>query len=123
MAISKYLFLIGGLVLLPVSAATPLEADLAARLGNTIIATDPDGTATHMYWKADHTVEVWRTGPKAAGWKGAARWEAKNGQLCLTYTPPRPGIGQHECMKPGVHHAGETWHAVGRTITMVKGRQ
>lgn len=103
------------------AADTDSEALAAAhaRVGNTVIATDPDGTSTHIYWRADGTFSAWRP-----GWKSEGTWFVKDGKLCLTYEVARPNMGTSECMtgaKP--HKVGDVWKTEDRTVTLAPGRQ
>ena len=98
-------------------AAAQAAAD--SRVGNTVVATDPDGTATHIYWRADHSFSAWRP-----NWQSEGNWEVKDGKLCLTYQIARPGMGLSECMATATaHKVGDVWENDGRKVTLAAGRQ
>jgi hypothetical protein len=101
----------------PADAAARAAAE--ARIGNTVIATDPDGTATHIYWRADGTFSAWRP-----DWKSEGKWFVKDGKLCLTYDLARPKMGESECMAhAAAHRVGDVWKTEDRTVTLASGRQ
>jgi hypothetical protein len=95
------------------------EAAARARVGNTVVATDADGTATHIFWRADRTFSAWQK-----DWKSEGKWFVADGKLCLTYDIPRPKLGASECMANAQpHEIGDVWQTDGRRVTLLKGRQ
>lgn len=91
----------------------------AARVGNTIVAKDPDGTETRLYWRPDHTFSATRP-----GWKTEGTWAVKGSSLFLHYNIARPNMGTDEEMKNAMpRKVGEVWGMADRKVTLVEGEQ
>lgn len=98
-----------------------VDAALAAasRVGNTIVAKDPDGTETRIYWRPDHSFSAVRP-----DWKSEGNWMVKGSEVCLHYDVPRPNMGSDECMKNAtLRKVGEVWGRADRKVTLVEGEQ
>lgn len=98
-----------------------VRAVLAAlsRIGNTIVAKDPDGSETRLYWRPDHTFSAARH-----GWKTEGTWAVKGADLFLHYNIARPHMGSDEVMKNAVpRKIGESWGMADRKVTLVEGEQ
>lgn len=90
-----------------------------SRVGNTVVAKDPDGTETRLYWRPDHTFSATRP-----GWKTEGTWIVKGADLVLHYNVPRPNMGSDEVMKNAVpRKVGESWGMADRKVTLVAGEQ
>lgn len=91
----------------------------ASRVGNTIVAKDPDGTETRLYWRPDHTFAGTRP-----GWKTEGTWAVRGSSLFLHYNIPRPNMGSDEEMKNATpRKIGEVWGMADRKVTLVAGEQ
>lgn len=91
----------------------------ASRVGNTVVAKDPDGTETRLYWRPDHTFSATRP-----GWKTEGAWAVKGSSLFLHYNVPRPNMGSDEEMKNATpRKVGEVWGMADRKVTLVEGEQ
>ena len=95
---------------------------MAPRYGNTTISKSGN-TEVRMYYKADGTF----TG-RAAGMMGMSMalkgaWKVNGSTLCLTYDTPPPGVTNPLCTPVEAHKVGDTWTAMGRTVTLVQGVQ
>lgn len=91
----------------------------AARVGNTIVAKDPDGTETRLYWRPDHTFSAIRP-----NWKTEGTWRVTGSSLFLHYNVPRPGMGSDEEMKNAApRKIGEVWGMADRQVTLLSGEQ
>jgi hypothetical protein len=91
----------------------------ASRVGNTIVAKDPDGTETRLYWRPDHTFSATRP-----GWKTEGTWKFLGSSLFLHYNIPRPNMGSDEEMKNATpRKIGEAWGMADRRVTLVAGEQ
>lgn len=91
----------------------------AARVGNTIVAKDPDGTETRLYWRPDGTFSATRP-----GWKTDGTWKVSGSSLLLHYDVPRPNMGSDEEMKNATpRKVGEVWGMADRQVTLVAGEQ
>ena len=89
----------------------------ASRVGNTIVAKDPDGTETRLYWRPDHTFSATRP-----TWKTEGTWAVKGSSLFLHYDIARPGMGTDEEMKNATpRKIGEIWGMADRKVTLVEG--
>jgi hypothetical protein len=89
----------------------------AARVGNTVVAKDPDGTETRLYWRPDHSFTATRP-----GWKTEGTWMVKGSSLFLHYAIARPGMGTDEEMKNATpRKVGEVWGMADRKVTLVAG--
>ena len=98
-----------------------VQAALAAasRVGNTVVAKDPDGTETRLYWRADHSFSATRP-----NWKTEGTWAVKGSSLFLHYNIARPGMGTDEEMKNATpRKVGEVWGMADRSVTLVEGEQ
>jgi hypothetical protein len=97
------------------------QAALAAlsRVGNTIVAKDPDGTVTRIYWRPDHTFAATRP-----GWKTEGTWKVEGTSLFLHYNIARPNMGSDEEMKNATpRKVGEIWGMADRQVTLAAGEQ
>jgi len=58
--------------------------NMAARIGNTVVATAPDGTVTKFWYKADgtFTAKVAQPGKPVVDTKG--KWRQDGDKLCIT---------------------------------------
>lgn len=115
---SRHLTLVQGVVL---DDTPDVLAALAAasRVGNTVVAKDPDGTETRLYWRPDHTFSATRP-----GWKSEGTWRVEGSSLLLHYDVPRPAMGRDEEMKNATpRRLGETWGMADRQVTLVAGEQ
>lgn len=91
----------------------------ASRVGNTVVAKDPDGTETRLYWRPDHSFTA-----KRPGWKTEGTWRVEGASLFLHYNIPRPGMGSDEEMKNATpRKPGEVWGMADRKVTLMKGEQ
>ncbi len=91
----------------------------AARVGNTVVAKDPDGTETRLYWRPDHSFSATRP-----GWKTEGTWAVKGSSLFLHYNIARPGMGTDEEMKNATpRKVGDSWGMADRKVTLVEGEQ
>lgn len=91
----------------------------ASRVGNTVVAKDPDGTETRIYWRPDHTFSATRP-----GWKTEGTWSVTGSDIHLHYVLARPAMGNDEVMKNiGPRNVGETWGMADRKVTLVAGEQ
>ncbi|GAA0537595.1 hypothetical protein FHS83_003469 [Rhizomicrobium palustre] len=91
----------------------------ASRVGNTIIAKDPDGTETRLYWRPDHSFSATRP-----GWQTEGSWRVQGASLILHYNIPRPNMGSYEEMKNATpRKVGEVWGMADRQVTLVAGNQ
>lgn len=99
-------------------AALAQDDPMASRYGNTTIATDPDGSQTKIYYRADHTFTATH-----GFWKSEGTWSVEDGKLCLTYQNVRPKVGSRECVSAEAHNIGDKWRHNGRSITLVEGLQ
>jgi hypothetical protein len=91
----------------------------ASRVGNTIVAKDPDGTETRLYWRPDHSFSATRP-----TWKTEGTWAVKGSSLILHYNIARPGMGTDEEMKSATpRQVGEIWGMADRKVTLVAGEQ
>lgn len=91
----------------------------ASRVGNTVVAKDPDGTETRLYWRPDHTFSATRP-----GWKTEGTWAVKGSSLILHYNIPRPNMGSDEEMKNATpRKVGEVWGMADRKVTLAAGEQ
>lgn len=91
----------------------------ASRVGNTVVAKDPDGTETRIFWRPNHTFRATRP-----GWKTEGSWLVKGRELCLHYDVARPNMGSDECMpNAGPRKVGEVWGMADRKVTMVEGEK
>jgi hypothetical protein len=91
----------------------------ASRVGNTVVAKDPDGTETRLYWRPDHTFAATRP-----GWKTEGTWAVKGSSLFLHYAIARPNMGSDEEMKNATpRKVGEVWGMADRKVTLVAGEQ
>jgi hypothetical protein len=91
----------------------------ASRVGNTVVAKDPDGTETRLYWRPDHTFSATRP-----GWKTDGTWRVQGASLFLHYNIARPNMGSDEEMKNATpRRVGETWGMADRQVTLVAGEQ
>lgn len=91
----------------------------ASRVGNTVVASDPDGTQTRLYWRPDHSFVARRP-----NWQSEGTWRIDGSKLCLHYDVARPGMGTDECMttaKP--QKVGDVWGMADRKVTLVAGEQ
>jgi hypothetical protein len=89
----------------------------ASRVGNTIVAKDPNGTETRLYWRPDHTFSATRP-----GWKTEGTWAVKGSSLFLHYNIARPNMGSDEEMKNATpRKVGEVWGMANRKVTLVEG--
>ena len=89
----------------------------ASRVGNTVVAKDPDGTETRLYWRPDHTFAATRPGCKTEG-----TWAVKGSSLLLHYNVARPNMGSDEEMKNATpRKVGEVWGMADRKVTLVAG--
>jgi hypothetical protein len=98
-----------------------LLATMAAlsRVGNTIVAKDPDGAVTRIYWRPDHTFAATRP-----GWTTEGTWKVEGTSLFLHYNVPRPNMGSDEEMKNATpRKVGEVWGMADRQVTLVAGEQ
>jgi hypothetical protein len=103
-------------LLVMAGAAYAADDPLASRYGNTVIATEADGSQTYLYFNADHTLSA-----KHGFWFSKGSWELKDDQLCTTYDTPRPGIGKQECSPATSRQVGDKWQGHGRAVKLVKG--
>jgi hypothetical protein len=112
------------ITLVPGRALTDTPETLAAlaalsRVGNTIVAKDPDGTLTRIYWRPDHTFSATRP-----GWKTEGTWKVEGSSLFLHYNIARPNMGSDEEMKNATpRKVGEVWGMADRQVTLVAGEQ
>jgi len=114
----RHLALIEGEVL-DDTPATQAALAAASRVGNTVVATDPDGTVTRLFWRPDHSFAATRP-----GWKTEGTWRYQGSSLFLHYAVPRPGMGSDEEMKDATpRRVGETWGMADRQVTLVAGEQ
>lgn len=91
----------------------------ASRVGNTVVAKDPDGTETRLYWRPDHTFAATRP-----GWTTEGTWGVKGSSLFLHYNIPRPNMGSDEEMANATpRKVGEVWGMADRKVTLVAGEQ
>jgi hypothetical protein len=91
----------------------------SSRVGNTVVAKDPDGTETRLYWRPGHTFSATRP-----GWKTEGTWVVKGSSLFLHYNVPRPNMGSDEEMKNATpRKVGEVWGMADRKVTLVAGEQ
>jgi hypothetical protein len=90
---------------------------MASRYGNTVIATDPSGVKTKIYYKAGGTF-TGATG--TTNFTGTWKLDASN-NLCLTFAAPPPGATNPTCVPAAAHKVGDTW--AGGTVTLVAGIQ
>lgn len=91
----------------------------ASRVGNTVVAKDPDGTETRLYWRPDHTFSATRP-----GWQTEGTWGVKGSSLFLHYNVARPNMGSDEEMKDATpRKVGEVWGMADRKVTLVAGEQ
>ena len=91
----------------------------AARVGNTIVAKDPDGTETRLYWRPDHSFSATRP-----GWKTEGTWRVGGSSLFLHYNIARPNMGTDEEMKNATpRKVGEVWGMADRKVILVAGEQ
>jgi hypothetical protein len=100
-------------------ASTAAFADdiMAPRYGNTVIATDPGGVQTKIYYKAGGTF----TGKQGTlSFSGTWTLDASN-KLCLNFTPVPPGATNPTCLPASAHKVGDTW--AGGTVSLVAGIQ
>ena len=109
--------LLAASILMFAAGAAPAGEDvMASRYGNTTIATDPDGTLTRLYYRADHSFVA-----KRAAWQSDGSWQITDGKLCLAYKITRPGVGDSECVSSEPHAIGDVWVHNGRYVTLVAG--
>jgi hypothetical protein len=114
----RHVTLVAGLVAADAPEAKAALA-AAARVGNTIVAKDPDGTETRLYWRPDHTFSATRP-----GWKTEGTWKVSGSSLFLHYNVPRPNMGSDEEMKNATpRNVGEVWGMADRSVTLVAGEQ
>jgi hypothetical protein len=91
----------------------------ASRVGNTVVAKDPDGTETRIFWRPNHTFSATRP-----GWKTDGSWLVRGSELCLHYDVALPDMGSDECMtNAGPRQVGEIWGMADRKVTLVEGEQ
>lgn len=91
----------------------------SSRVGNTVVAKDPDGTVTRLYWRPDHTFSATRP-----GWKTEGTWKVEGTSLVLHYNVPRPNMGSDEEMKNATpRRVGEVWGMADRQVTLAAGEQ
>ena len=91
----------------------------ASRVGNTVVAKDPDRTVTRIYWRPDHSFSATRP-----GWKTEGTWRYEGSSLFLHYDVPRPGMGSDEEMKNATpRKVGEVWGMADRQVTLAAGEQ
>jgi len=91
----------------------------ASRVGNTVVAKDPDGTETRLYWRPDHTFSATRP-----GWRTEGTWAVKGSSLFLHYNVARPHMGSDEEMKNATpRKVGDVWGMADRKVTLVAGEQ
>jgi len=113
----RTLFLAATFAALSVSFAHAADV-MAARYGNTTIATDPKGVETKLYYKADGTL----TG-KQGSLNFTGTWKVAEGKVCLHTTPSVPGMEEPFCRPVASHKVGETWTSGDRTVKLVQGIQ
>ena len=99
---------LGGIAIAMLVASGAFAGDelMSVYFGNTLTATDANGT-TKIYYSADHT---WRS----AGPQGNANgtWEVKGtNQLCVTTVAPPPPAGapNPSCVTIDPHKVGDAW--------------
>lgn len=91
----------------------------ASRVGNTVVAKDPDGTETRLYWRPNHSFAATRP-----GWKTEGTWAVQGSSLLLHYNVARPNMGNDEEMKNATpRKVGEVWSMADRQVTLVAGEQ
>lgn len=91
----------------------------ASRVGNTVVAKDPDGTETRLFWRADHSFSAVRP-----GWKSEGSWRVSGSSLLLHYDVPRPNMGSDEDMKNATpRKIGDVWGMADRKVTLLAGEQ
>jgi len=84
-----------------------------------VVAKDPDGTETRLYWRPDHTFSATRP-----GWKTEGTWRVGGSSLFLHYNVARPGMGTDEEMKNATpRKVGESWGMADRKVTLAAGEQ
>jgi hypothetical protein len=116
-------FLIGGLALAGVLAASPVSADMSKAFGNTIISHYPNGQWVKHYFEPDGRY----TSQFSDGRRLNARWTAESGKICLSGFRPRQILPRF-CSRMVEADVGDTWQArdpLGRSIRneLVAGRR
>jgi len=115
---TRHITLVRGMALADTPEALAALA-AASRVGNTIIAKDPDGTETRIYWRPDHTFAAVRP-----GWQTEGSWRIEGSSLFLHYSMARPNMGNDEEMKNATpRKVGEVWGMADRKVTLLAGDQ
>lgn len=109
-----------GIALLALSSGASFAGDpMAARYGNTTIATDPSGLVTKLYYAADGTFKG-----KQGTVDFSGTWKIDPpGTICLVFPQKVEGMTSPFCAPVVAHKVGDTWSAAGRSLTLVPGIQ
>ncbi len=109
-----------GLVAASVTAAilfgSALAGNMDARFGNTVVATNPDGSTVKFYYNADKTftVKAEAGGKTLLESKGAWRQDGEN--VCLTSEAPFGPFeaGKERCVPLMGDKVGDSWETPGK---------
>jgi len=116
-------FVIGGLALIGILAASPASADMSKAFGNTIVSHYPNGQWVKHFFEPDGRY----TSQFSDGRRLDARWSVEGAKICLSGFRPRQILPRF-CSRMVEADVGDTWQArdpLGRSIRneLVAGRR
>lgn len=110
-----------------------LAGSMDARIGNTVVATAPDGSTTKFYYNADKTFTVKSESGGKTVFETKGTWREDGANLCVTAEAAFGPFeaGKERCIPLTGDKVGDTWQVPGKdaegndimiTVTIVAGR-
>lgn len=101
------------------TAFSALAGNMAARFGNTVVATYPDGTVSKFYYNADKTFTAKAEKSGAVLAETAGTWRQDGANVCITANA-NFGLfeaGKERCIPLGGDKVGDTWQVTAKDST------